>query len=146
MSIQSVGKIRSSVSLNGETVLSGFVVFLSIVLALVFVSPGCWAQSQGEGEEGFERLIDSEPLNKALTYIYTISRWVGERIRQGVNQILPPEARLSGSLSGPIGVMVILTLFLIVAELAKKITWGLVVVGWLLILVRVGLIIGGAYW
>lgn len=85
------------------------------------------------------------PMDKISSYLYTTAHWVGKQVRKGVNDILPEEAQLPDSLVDPIGFLILLTVFLAVAEVAKKITWFLVMAGWLLILVRIGIMIAESY-
>ncbi len=76
-------------------------------------------------------------LDQLLAFVYTFAHWLGSLIVALVQQILPLET--PEKLIDPIGYLVLLTILLVVAEVAKKVVWGVVVVGWLLIAVRVGL-------
>jgi len=74
-------------------------------------------------------------LTTILAFIYTIGHWIGEKI-VGLIQyiagiIIPP------SIVDAIGMLVILTIFLAIAEVAKKAIWIVVAVGWALIIVRI---------
>jgi hypothetical protein len=82
-----------------------------------------------EAPEGF--------LDQLLAFIYTLAHWAGELIVTLLDNILPLQT--PGSLVNPIGFLAILTVFLLVAEVAKKITWLIVVVGWVLIVIRIAL-------
>lgn len=74
-----------------------------------------------------------------LTFIHTLANWLGYFFVEYVLKNLLPldNPATLDALVGPIGYMLILTLFLVIAEVAKKIAWIVVVVGWLLIVVRV---------
>ncbi len=85
------------------------------------------------------------PMDKIFSYLYTTANWVGKQVRKGVNDILPENAQIPDSLVDPIGFLILLTVFLAVAEVAKKVTWFLVMAGWLLILVRIGIMIAESY-
>ena len=76
-------------------------------------------------------------LEQFLAFIYTIAHWVGGLIVGLVENIIPLQT--PANLVDPIGYLALLTVFLVVAEVAKKVVWGIVVVGWLLIGVRVAL-------
>ena len=76
-------------------------------------------------------------LDQFLAFIYTIAHWVGGLIVGLVENIIPLQT--PANLVDPIGYLALLTVFLVVAEVAKKVVWGIVVVGWLLIGVRVAL-------
>lgn len=82
-----------------------------------------------EAPEGF--------IDQLLTFIYTFAHWAGELLVALLNTLLP--LRTPESLINPIGFLALLTVFLVVAEVAKKITWLIVVVGWLLIVIRIAL-------
>jgi hypothetical protein len=76
-------------------------------------------------------------LDQFLAFIYTMAHWVGGLIVGLVENIIPLQT--PANLIDPIGYLALLTVFLIVAEVAKKVVWGIVVVGWILIGVRVTL-------
>jgi hypothetical protein len=74
-------------------------------------------------------------LTNVLAFIYTIGHWIGEKIVgliQSVAGIIIPQ-----SIVDAIGMLVILTIFLGIAEVAKKAIWIVVAIGWVLILVRI---------
>jgi hypothetical protein len=74
-------------------------------------------------------------LDQFLAFVYTFAHWIGGLTVNLLQQLLPlqePE-----KLVDPIGYLVLLTVLLIVAEVAKKIAWLVVVIGWLLIIVRI---------
>jgi len=80
-------------------------------------------------------------LTSVLAFIYTIGHWIGEKI-VGLIQyisgvIIPP------SIVDAIGMLVILTIFLGIAEVAKKAIWIVVAVGWGLIIVRIAILMVG---
>lgn len=74
-------------------------------------------------------------VDQILAFIYTTAHWLGWIIVNLLQNIVPlqnPE-----QLVDPVGYLALLTLFLIVAEVAKKITWLVVIVGWVLIVIRI---------
>ncbi len=74
-------------------------------------------------------------LTTVLAFIYTIGHWIGEKIVgliQSISGVLIPQ-----SIVDAIGMLVILTIFLGIAEVAKKAIWIIVAVGWVLIIVRI---------
>jgi len=80
-------------------------------------------------------------LTSVLAFIYTIGHWIGEKIVgliQSVAGIIIPQ-----SIVDAIGMLVILTIFLAIAEVAKKATWIIVAVGWVLIIVRIVILMIG---
>lgn len=80
-------------------------------------------------------------LNEVLAYIYTIGHWLGEKIVVFIQSIagvtIPP------SIVDAIGLLVILTIFLAIAEVAKRAIWVIVAVGWVLVIVRIAMLMVG---
>ncbi len=80
-------------------------------------------------------------LTNVLAFIYTIGHWIGEKIVgliQSLAGIIIPQ-----SIVDAIGMLVILTIFLAIAEVAKKAIWIVVAVGWVLIIVRIIILMMG---
>ncbi|CAG0952364.1 MAG: hypothetical protein OIN86_17675 [Candidatus Methanoperedens sp.] len=74
-------------------------------------------------------------LEDVLSFIYTIGHWIGEKIVeliQFISGIILPQ-----SLVDAIGMLVILTIFLAIAEVAKKAIWIVVALGWVFIVIRI---------
>jgi hypothetical protein len=80
-----------------------------------------------------------EVLTKILQFIHTIASWIGGLIATVIHTILP-SVTIPDDLVQAIGLMAILTIFLLVMQIAKKLTWIVVVVGWLLIVARIVMI------
>lgn len=74
-------------------------------------------------------------IQDILAFIYTIGHWIGEKI-VGLIQYLAGII-IPASLVDAIGMLVVLTIFLAIAEVAKKAVWIIVAVGWVLIIVRI---------
>jgi hypothetical protein len=81
-------------------------------------------------------------LSQLLTYLYSLAHYVGLFVVYLLGLILPT-AKVPDDLADPIGYLALLTAFIILAQVAKKIAWILVVVGWALIVVRIILAISG---
>ncbi|MCX6132387.1 MAG: hypothetical protein NTU47_01125 [Ignavibacteriales bacterium] len=79
-----------------------------------------------------------EILSGILTYLYSIAHYVGMFVVYLLGRVLPA-ARVPADLIDPIGYLALLTAFLILVQVAKKIAWILVVVAWALILVRIAM-------
>lgn len=80
-------------------------------------------------------------LTTILAFIYTIGHWIGEKIVgliQYISGIIIPT-----SIVDAIGMLVILTIFLGIAEVAKKAIWVVVAIGWVLIAVRIAILMIG---
>ena len=80
-----------------------------------------------------------EILTKILQFIHTIASWIGGLIATVIHSILP-SVTIPDDLVQAIGLMAILTIFLLIMQIAKKLTWIVVVVGWMLIMARIVII------
>ena len=64
---------------------------------------------------------------------------VGAWLLDAIGLILP--VALPAELAAPIGWLVLLTLTLVLGEVARKFTWVIVGIGWLLIAIRIVLVV-----
>ncbi len=80
--------------------------------------------------------IPKDILSLILEFIYTAANFVGQKIIDSIIVIFP-NANTLYQLTDPIGLLAIITIILIIAQIAKKVAWIIVGVGWVLILVRV---------
>jgi hypothetical protein len=80
-----------------------------------------------------------EILTKILQFLHTIASWIGGLIATIIHSILP-SVTVPNDLVEAIGLMAILTIFLLIMQIAKKLTWIVVVVGWVLIVARIVMI------
>jgi hypothetical protein len=80
-----------------------------------------------------------EVLTKILQFLHTIASWIGGLIATIIHSILP-SVTVPNDLVEAIGLMAILTIFLLIMQIAKKLTWIVVVVGWVLIIARIVII------
>ena len=74
-------------------------------------------------------------LENLLTFIYTLGHWLGEKIVELIQYI--SGIKLGQEIVDAIGMLVILTIFLAIAEVAKKAIWIIVAIGWVLIIIRI---------
>lgn len=81
-------------------------------------------------------------LSQFLQFIYTIAHAAGQAMVGLIQRILP-QAVIPEDLVDPIGFLAVLTVFVMLAGVARRIAWIVVAVGWLLIGVRIALIIFG---
>ena len=80
-------------------------------------------------------------LTTVMAFIYTLGHWLGEMIVgliQSISGIMIPSTIVDA-----IGLLVILTIFLAIAEVAKKAIWIIVAVGWVLIILRIAILMMG---
>jgi hypothetical protein len=75
-------------------------------------------------------------LSALLTFLYSIAHYVGMLVVYLLGQILPT-AKVPTDLVDPFGYLALLTAFLILVQVAKKIAWIIVLAGWALLLVRI---------
>jgi len=78
-----------------------------------------------------------EFLDQLLTFLYTLAHWFGAIIAEVISAVVKYE--IPEDLVDPLGFLVLITIFLAVAEVAKRLTWFVVVVGWILILLRIAI-------
>lgn len=74
-------------------------------------------------------------LTSVFAFIYTIGHWIGEKIVLLIQSIA--DITIPSTIVDAIGMLVILTIFLALAEVAKKAIWIIVAVGWILITIRI---------
>jgi len=79
-------------------------------------------------------------LHKVLTFIYFLAHQIGLGIVKVV-QPLFPRAVFPDTIIDPLGFLIILTLFMFLVGVAKKIAWIIVCVGWILLFIRILMII-----
>lgn len=80
-------------------------------------------------------------LTVIMTFIYTIGHWIAEKvvlIIQAISGVIIPSTIVDA-----IGLLIVLTIFLSLADIAKKIVWTIVVLGWILIIIRIVLLMIG---
>ena len=70
-----------------------------------------------------------EILNAVLTFLYSLAHYVGMLVVFLLGRVLPT-ARVPTDLVDPIGYLAILTVFLVLVQVAKKVAWIVVVAGW----------------
>lgn len=81
-------------------------------------------------------------LNAILTFLYSLAHYVGQLVVYLLGRVLPT-ASLPTDLADPIGYLAILTAFLILVQVAKKVAWVIVVVGWVLMAIRIFIGVAG---
>lgn len=81
-------------------------------------------------------------VTRTLEFIYTLASGIG-KVAVELLQLMVPVAKIPSDLADPIGFLVILTIFLALAEVARKLTWVVLLVGWLFIALRIVLVLVG---
>ena len=80
-------------------------------------------------------------LTVMMTFIYTIGHLIAEKvvlIIQAISGVIIPP-----TIVDTVGLLIVLTIFLSLADIAKKIVWTIVVLGWILIILRIVLLMIG---
>jgi hypothetical protein len=75
-------------------------------------------------------------LTQLLGFLYSIAHYVGLGIVQLIRYVLP-SARGLETMADPIGFMALLTIFVILATVVRKVALIILIAGWALIFVRV---------
>jgi hypothetical protein len=117
-----------------------YVLPLSLVLVIAISVYGFAQIDQVEeirhGREIFEQVLE---------FIYTAAHWIGQGIVNLIGMILPA-VEIPQDLVNPIGFLALLTIFLAVAAVARKIVWFIVAAGWILIAIRLLIVVIETYW
>lgn len=77
-------------------------------------------------------------LTDIMAFIYTIGHWIGDKIVWVIQSV--SGVAIPSSIVEAIGMLVILSIFLGIAEVAKKSIWIVVMVGWALIILRIAIL------
>ncbi len=76
-----------------------------------------------------------ELFDQLLIFLYSLARWAGQLTANLVEWV--SGYALPAEIIDPLGVLILLTAFLVLAEVARRLTWIMVIVGWILILIRI---------
>ncbi len=91
-----------------------------------------------------QEAVSAKPLNSVLhnvlTFLYFLPHQFGLWIIKILQQMFP-RIVFTDSLIDPLGFLIILTLFVVLARVAQKLAWIIVCLGWILLLVRIVMII-----
>ena len=121
--------------------LAALVVMLTVVAApageAVDTAPPAAASQPQEAPppEGYDI------LSQIFSFLYTIAHGIGQLVVKAIQWIIPEAGEVLETLIDPIGVLALLTIFLGVYEVAKRITWLIVVIGWALIVIKIVLVV-----
>lgn len=80
-------------------------------------------------------------LTYAFTFIYTIGYLIGEKVAYIIQNI--SGVKVPNEITNTIGLLTMLTIFLSLADIAKKIVWMIVIIGWVLIILRIVMLMIG---
>jgi len=80
-------------------------------------------------------------LTLVFGFIYTIGYFIGEKVVWLIETI--SWVTIPNEITNTIGLLTMLTIFLSLADIAKKMTWMIVMIGWVLILLRIMMLMVG---
>jgi hypothetical protein len=79
-------------------------------------------------------------LHKILTFIYFLAHQIGSGIIKVIQPLFPHNI-FPDNIVDPLGFLIILTVFMFLVGVAKKIAWIIVCVAWILLFIRILMII-----
>lgn len=79
-------------------------------------------------------------LHNILTFIYFLAHQIGSAIVKVIQSIFS-ETLFPDTIIDPLGFLIILSLFMLLAGIAKKIAWIIIAAAWILLFVRILMII-----
>jgi hypothetical protein len=77
-----------------------------------------------------------EFVSQLLTFIYFIAHYLGMFVIY-IFGLVVPQYNLHQDLADPLGFLAVITGFLILYKVAQKIAWGILLVGWAFVAIRV---------
>lgn len=84
----------------------------------------------------------SDTAGQVLQFVYVLAHGLGQAIVRGIQTVVP-QTPIPQDLIDPIGFLAVLTLFVLLAGVARRVAWVVLVVGWVLIAVRIALVLAG---
>lgn len=110
---------------------------LSILMVFMCLSVAAYAQQEPAVPLPSQETVQST-VDQALTYLDTAAKYLGQGVLYLLNLITGD--RVSSGLEKPIGYLALITLILILfglLDVAKRIIWIGIIVGWVLLIVRI---------
>jgi hypothetical protein len=86
--------------------------------------------------------VHTDILTQVLAFTHSLAHYAGHAIVAGIQYILPMAKGLT-ALVDPIGYLTILTVFVILTALVRKVAIVILMVGWVLIIIRIALMTFG---
>lgn len=80
-------------------------------------------------------------LTLIFGFIYTIGYFIGDKVVWIIESVSGVD--VPNEITNTIGMLTILTIFLSLADIAKKIVWTIVAIGWVLIILRIVMLMIG---
>lgn len=105
---------------------------ITLVLALITVS------GTAQGQLGLPETVQSW-FDQVLGFVYTFAHWIGQVVSNLLMAIWP-EIKLPPDITDTVGILSVLTVFLIVAEVAKNVARIVLAVAWVFLIGRIVLL------
>ncbi len=83
---------------------------------------------------------ERDAFAKILEFLNTIAEWLGQLIVELI-RFIAPNVSLPGSIVETMGILALVTILLVAVDLARKLVWVIVGVGWVLIAIRIVMVI-----
>ena len=83
----------------------------------------------------------TDMLTLIFGFIYTIGYFIGDKVVWIIESV--SGVNVPNEITNTIGMLTILTIFLSLADIAKKIVWTIVAIGWVLIILRIVMLMVG---
>ncbi len=80
-------------------------------------------------------------LTRIMTFVYSVAHSLGIWIVALIHKILPMAKGLP-TLADPIGYLAILSIFVIITAVARRVAFAILLVGWALIIIRIAVMAG----
>ena len=112
-------------------------IFVGITVMLLLVSFASFAQDTPLISEQVQETA-ATALDQGLTYIDSAAQYLGRGVLYLLN--LVTKDRVSSDLEKPIGYLAVITLILVLfglLEIARRVIWLGIIVGWVLLVVRI---------
>jgi predicted NBD/HSP70 family sugar kinase len=112
-------------------------VWIGLVVLVLGVSIPALAQQTPSVSAPTQEAVDSG-MEQALTYLDTAAKYLGQGVLYLLNMIT--DDRVSSGLEKPIGYLTLITLLLILfglLDVARRVIWIGIIVGWALLIVRI---------
>ena len=77
-----------------------------------------------------------EFVSVMLVFVYSFAHYLGSFVIY-IFGLVVPQYNLHSDLADPLGFLAVITGFLILYRIAQKVAWGILLVGWLFVAIRV---------
>lgn len=86
-------------------------------------------------------LTTRDIITQLLTFVSSAAHYAGSLLAGILNHLLP-KIQVPADLVDPLGYLIVLTAFLVLVQVARKVATIIVIAGWVLMLVRIVMLYG----